>query len=138
MRPTRLNQPLQLYLAHSRAQTGLRRAAFAAVRLCLQLLLLLQRIQAVSALRRVCAGIAGSPAAQSSVMQLLPANSCPSSAESVLDELSIHLVAFDRPGYGQSSPQRGRNFTTFVHDLEQLADHLRCPPGYSVEVSAFP
>ena len=64
-------------------------------------------------------------------MQLLLAHSCPSCAESVLDELGIHLVAFDRPGYGQSSPQRRRNFTTFVRDLEQLADHLRCPPGCS-------
>ena len=71
-------------------------------------------------------------------MQLLLAHSCPSCAESVLDELGIHLVAFDRPGYGQSSPQRRRNFTTFVRDLEQLADHLRCPPGCSSSSRTYP
>jgi pimeloyl-ACP methyl ester carboxylesterase len=37
----------------------------------------------------------------------------------------IRLITVDRPGYGESSPHPGRNFLSWVPDIEQLADHLK-------------
>jgi pimeloyl-ACP methyl ester carboxylesterase len=39
-------------------------------------------------------------------------------------EKGICLVAFDRPGFGQSSRAPARTILSIAHDVEQLADHL--------------
>jgi pimeloyl-ACP methyl ester carboxylesterase len=45
------------------------------------------------------------------------------------------LIAVDRPGYGASSPLRGRTYASWAADVEQLAAHLALPAyavlGYS-------
>lgn len=38
--------------------------------------------------------------------------------------LGVRVVSPDRPGYGRSSPQAGRGFTDWAHDVAALADHL--------------
>ena len=46
--------------------------------------------------------------------------------------LGLRLVGVDRPGQGQSSPQRERTYAGWTADLEALADHLgadRFAPG---------
>eukprot|EP00246_Nothoceros_aenigmaticus_P007700 TRINITY_DN2169_c0_g1_i1.p1 TRINITY_DN2169_c0_g1~~TRINITY_DN2169_c0_g1_i1.p1 ORF type:complete len:382 (+),score=49.57 TRINITY_DN2169_c0_g1_i1:44-1189(+) len=47
----------------------------------------------------------------------------PASKE-VLQKLGVHLVGFDRPGYGQSDPHPGRNAKSIASDVEQLADAI--------------
>ena len=56
-------------------------------------------------------------------------------SEDVLNKLDMRLVAFDRPGYGQSDIHHGRSYQTFVRDLEQLADHLQIERFYLIGVS---
>jgi len=43
----------------------------------------------------------------------------------VLKENSIRVLSIDRPGYGESSPHKGRNLTTFADDVEQVATALK-------------
>ena len=45
--------------------------------------------------------------------------------EKLTIEAGIRLITVDRPGYGESSPQPGRTFLSWVSDIEQLADHLK-------------
>jgi len=35
------------------------------------------------------------------------------------------VLSIDRPGYGESSPHKGRNLTTFADDVEQVATALK-------------
>jgi pimeloyl-ACP methyl ester carboxylesterase len=39
--------------------------------------------------------------------------------------LQVRVVAPDRPGYGESSPQPGRTIAQYADDVRELADHLR-------------
>jgi len=38
----------------------------------------------------------------------------------------IRLIAFDRPGWGESDPLRGRRLTDWPHDIAAAADQLGC------------
>ncbi|PSR98031.1 3-oxoadipate enol-lactonase [Actinidia chinensis var. chinensis] len=40
------------------------------------------------------------------------------------EELGVHLVSFDRPGYGQSDPDPKRTMQSLALDIEELADKL--------------
>jgi len=42
----------------------------------------------------------------------------------LLDEHAVRLITVDRPGYGRSDPQPGRNYRDWVGDTSQLMDHL--------------
>lgn len=44
--------------------------------------------------------------------------------DSVLAEMRVRLVTFDRPGYGVSDPLPGRTLLDVAADVEHLADHL--------------
>ncbi|MPY56894.1 alpha/beta fold hydrolase [Streptomyces spongiae] len=43
----------------------------------------------------------------------------------VLYQLGIHLIAYDRPGYGGSTRSPGRQVVDAAADVEDIADHLR-------------
>ena len=43
---------------------------------------------------------------------------------SVLHQLGVQLVCYDRPGYGESSRQEGRTVADAAHDVRDIADHL--------------
>jgi len=47
---------------------------------------------------------------------------CPDAT--ITSKCSVRLIATDRPGYGNSDPQRGRWLTEWPADVEQLADRL--------------
>lgn len=36
-----------------------------------------------------------------------------------------HVIALDRPGYGESSAHKGRTYSDFAEDVVELADHLK-------------
>ncbi|XAR53499.1 2,6-dioxo-6-phenylhexa-3-enoate hydrolase [Bertholletia excelsa] len=42
----------------------------------------------------------------------------------IAEELGIHLVTFDRPGYGESDPDPKRTMKSLSLDIEELADQL--------------
>src|SRR5260370_37285137 len=42
----------------------------------------------------------------------------------VLYQLGVRLIAFDRPGYGQSDPQPGRTVADVASDVSAIADYL--------------
>jgi pimeloyl-ACP methyl ester carboxylesterase len=48
----------------------------------------------------------------------------PHFTESLMDELGVHLVAPDRPGFGRSDFQPGRTVSAWADDVAQLADAL--------------
>ncbi|KAG6558289.1 hypothetical protein Mapa_000039 [Marchantia paleacea] len=43
---------------------------------------------------------------------------------SLLEEYKVRLIAYDRPGYGQSDPHLGRNYNTSAYDIVEIADAL--------------
>lgn len=43
---------------------------------------------------------------------------------SLLEEYKVRLIAYDRPGYGQSDPHMGRNYNTSAYDIVEIADAL--------------
>ena len=45
-------------------------------------------------------------------------------AQHISQQKSVRLIVIDRPGYGASDPYLKTNFTNWVKDLTQLADHL--------------
>ncbi|MDH3626475.1 MAG: alpha/beta hydrolase [Acidobacteriota bacterium] len=47
----------------------------------------------------------------------------------------VRLIAFDRPGWGASTPQRGRRLADWPDDIAQAADQLECPRFNLVGVS---
>ena len=44
--------------------------------------------------------------------------------QELAEELGVHLVSFDRPGYGQSDPDPKRTMQSLALDIEELADKL--------------
>lgn len=42
----------------------------------------------------------------------------------IAEELGLHLVSFDRPGYGESDPHPKRTLKSTAFDVEELADQL--------------
>ncbi|KAM5550659.1 hypothetical protein ABKV19_027150 [Rosa sericea] len=42
----------------------------------------------------------------------------------VIEELGVHIVSFDRPGYGESDPDPKRTVKSLALDIEELADQL--------------
>jgi pimeloyl-ACP methyl ester carboxylesterase len=44
--------------------------------------------------------------------------------EDRIKKLGVHLVTYDRAGYGRSERQRGRRIVDCVGDVEAIADHL--------------
>lgn len=45
--------------------------------------------------------------------------------EAVFQKLGIRLIAFDRPGYGQSEPHRQRSFASFAGAPHSLGERVR-------------
>ncbi|KAM7266051.1 hypothetical protein ACFE04_003734 [Oxalis oulophora] len=44
--------------------------------------------------------------------------------QEMVRELSVYVVSFDRPGYGESDPNPNRTLKSMALDVEELADHL--------------
>ncbi|KAJ7532919.1 hypothetical protein O6H91_13G025700 [Diphasiastrum complanatum] len=44
--------------------------------------------------------------------------------DSLLEDYKVRLIAYDRPGYGQSDPHPGRTFNSSAHDIAWIADAL--------------
>ncbi|KAD6796374.1 hypothetical protein E3N88_07270 [Mikania micrantha] len=47
-----------------------------------------------------------------------------SASPAVIEELGVYIVAFDRPGYGESDPNPKRTVKSLALDIEELADEL--------------
>ncbi|KAJ8445036.1 hypothetical protein Cgig2_022556 [Carnegiea gigantea] len=45
-------------------------------------------------------------------------------SQEVIEELGVHIVSFDRPGYGESDPHPKRTMKSMALDVEELADQL--------------
>lgn len=50
----------------------------------------------------------------------------------MLEELSIYLVGFDRPGYGESDPYPKKTVKSIATDIEEMADNLQLGPKFYV------
>lgn len=50
----------------------------------------------------------------------------------LFESLSIYIVSFDRPGYGESDPHPERTLKSTVFDIEELADQLNLGPKFYV------
>ncbi|GAA0152694.1 hydrolase [Lithospermum erythrorhizon] len=48
----------------------------------------------------------------------------PTLSAETIESLGVYIVAFDRPGYGQSDPNPQRTLKSMAQDVEQLADQL--------------
>ncbi len=53
----------------------------------------------------------------------------------LIDDLPVRVIAPDRPGYGASSPQRGRRLLDWPVDVAALADHLGIERFHIIGVS---
>lgn len=53
-------------------------------------------------------------------------------SEELLEELSVYVVSFDRPGYGESDPHPNRSVRSGALDIESLADQLDLGPKFYV------
>lgn len=53
-------------------------------------------------------------------------------SKSVIEELGIYFVGFDRAGYGQSDPNPGRTCKSDALDIQELADILELGPKFYV------
>ncbi|XP_060969104.1 uncharacterized protein LOC115723426 [Cannabis sativa] len=42
----------------------------------------------------------------------------------IIEELGVHIVGFDKPGYGESDPDPNQTVKSLALDIEELADHL--------------
>ncbi|KAL7615511.1 hypothetical protein Lser_V15G01914 [Lactuca serriola] len=47
-----------------------------------------------------------------------------SASPALIEELGIHIVSFDRPGYGESDPNPNQTLQSSALDIEELADQL--------------
>nr|XP_043613434.1 uncharacterized protein LOC122585367 [Erigeron canadensis] len=50
----------------------------------------------------------------------------------VVEELGVYIVAFDRPGYGESDPDPKRTIKSSAFDIEEFADQLNLGPKFYV------
>ncbi|CAM6081918.1 unnamed protein product [Calypogeia fissa] len=48
----------------------------------------------------------------------------PGISDSLLKEFGVRLIAYDRPGYGQSDPHLGRSYNSSAQDMADIADAL--------------
>ncbi|KAF4401280.1 hypothetical protein G4B88_014121 [Cannabis sativa] len=48
-------------------------------------------------------------------------NAC---GQDIIEELGVHIVGFDKPGYGESDPDPNQTVKSLALDIEELADHL--------------
>ncbi|CAN1298109.1 hypothetical protein LINPERPRIM_LOCUS23722 [Linum perenne] len=53
-------------------------------------------------------------------------------AQQVYQELGVHIVSFDRPGYGESDPDPKRSPKSLALDVEELADQLGLGPKFYI------
>jgi len=53
-------------------------------------------------------------------------------SQELADEFGIYMVAFDRPGYGESDPDPNRSLKSTAQDIEELADQLELGPEFFV------
>ncbi|KAJ3675099.1 hypothetical protein LUZ60_004141 [Juncus effusus] len=53
-------------------------------------------------------------------------------SKEVLEELSIYLIGFDRPGYGESDPNPKKTVKSIATDIEEMADNLQLGPKFYV------
>lgn len=44
--------------------------------------------------------------------------------QEVMEELDVYILAFDRPGYGDSDPNPKRSVKSEAFDVQELADKL--------------
>jgi pimeloyl-ACP methyl ester carboxylesterase len=47
------------------------------------------------------------------------------SRDALLEQIGVRVIAPERPGYGRSSPCRGRQVVDYVEDLRAVVDHQR-------------
>ncbi|KAK1421071.1 hypothetical protein QVD17_23157 [Tagetes erecta] len=47
-----------------------------------------------------------------------------SASPALIEDLKVHIVSFDRPGYGESDPDPNRTPKSLALDIEELADQL--------------
>lgn len=52
--------------------------------------------------------------------------------QQMVEELGIHLVSFDKPGYGESDPDPKRTAKSIALDIEELGDQLELGPKFYV------
>ena len=50
----------------------------------------------------------------------------------MLEELGVHVLSFDRPGYGESDPNLHQTVKSIALDIEELADQLKLGPKFHV------
>ncbi|GLT50087.1 hypothetical protein SLA2020_235980 [Shorea laevis] len=50
----------------------------------------------------------------------------------VIEVLGVHVVSFDRPGYGESDPNPKRTLKSMALDVEELADQLGLGPKFYI------
>ncbi|KAI3716776.1 hypothetical protein L1987_67901 [Smallanthus sonchifolius] len=58
-----------------------------------------------------------------------------SASPAVIEQLGVHIVALDRPGYGESDPDPKRTVKSLALDIEELADELNL--GQKFYVAGF-
>lgn len=49
-----------------------------------------------------------------------------------MEELGLHIVSFDRPGYGESDPDPRRSVKSVALDVQELGDQLDFGPKFYV------
>lgn len=52
--------------------------------------------------------------------------------QELVQELGLHIVSFDRPGYGESDPDPRRSVKSVALDVEELGDQLDFGPKFYV------
>ncbi|XP_041994226.1 uncharacterized protein LOC121744708 [Salvia splendens] len=52
--------------------------------------------------------------------------------QALVEKLGIHLVSFDRPGYGESDPDPKRTMESIALDIEELGDKLELGPKFYI------
>ncbi|KAK6156282.1 hypothetical protein DH2020_010530 [Rehmannia glutinosa] len=50
----------------------------------------------------------------------------------LVEKMGIHIVSFDRPGYGQSDPDPKRTIKSTALDIEELGDQLNLGPKFYI------
>lgn len=52
--------------------------------------------------------------------------------QELVEKLGVHVVAFDRPGYGESDPDPKRSPKSIALDIAELGDELGFGPKFYV------
>ncbi|CAH1442124.1 unnamed protein product [Lactuca virosa] len=60
-----------------------------------------------------------------------------SASPALIEELGIHIVSFDRPGYGESDPNPNQTLKSSALDIEELGDQLELGSKFYVSRSSL-